>query len=171
MGPQQQEYLSSTTINIAQNLIFPIFIFYSKFIMYGTQNLIGPLWDGQLHLDQLPRSWYIIRQQKHSHSREGEIHDCQQSLGSHQRILSLTQLYQFIFSQMKVDSSQNNINIWRLCYLLKVLPGIDLSNKYFIKSKDAIKNVYVQHSCGNIYDMNESRYFQIYLSLRYFLNL
>lgn len=65
---------------------------------------------------------------------------------------------------MKVDISQNNINIWRLRYFMKVLLSIDLSNKYFIRSKDDIKNVYVQLSCGNIYDMNQG-IFKLILSI------
>lgn len=47
---------------------------------------------------------------------------------------------------------------------MKVLLSIDLSNKYFIRSKDDIKNVYVQLSCGNIYDTNQG-IFKLILSI------
>lgn len=65
--------------------------------------------------------------------------------------------------------SLNDINIWRLCYLIKVLSTTDLSNAflYYIKNKDSINNVYAQLSCDDSYDMNQG-IFKLILSLRFF---
>lgn len=70
---------------------------------------------------------------------------------------------------MEVAICQNDINIWRLCYLIKVLSTTDLSNTflYYIKSKDSINIVYAQLPCDDTYDMSQG-IFKLILSLSFF---